>query len=84
VRHHLYVCTLASAEYRRHLLFRDYLRAHPDMAVAYAALKHQLAARYRTQRDAYTQAKGRFVRAAMSRADEWARITGWAVPERRT
>jgi GrpB-like predicted nucleotidyltransferase (UPF0157 family) len=47
----------------------------------YAALKHQLAARYRTQRDAYTQAKGRFVRAAMSRADEWARLTGWAVPD---
>ncbi len=29
-RHHLYVCTHDSAEYRRHLLFRDYLRAHPD------------------------------------------------------
>jgi GrpB-like predicted nucleotidyltransferase (UPF0157 family) len=83
-RHHLYVCTLDSAAYRRHLLFRDYLRAHPDMAAAYAALKHQLAARYRMQRDAYTEAKGPFVRAAMSRAEEWARITGWAVPERRT
>ena len=83
-RHHLYVCALDSAAYRRHLLFRDYLRVHPDMTAAYAALKRQLAALYRTQRDAYTEAKGRFVRAAMSRADEWARITGWAVPERRT
>jgi GrpB-like predicted nucleotidyltransferase (UPF0157 family) len=84
VRHHLYVCALDSAAYRRHLLFRDYLRAHPDMTAAYAALKRQLAALYRTQRDAYTEAKGPFVRTAMSRAEEWARISGWAVPERCT
>ena len=83
VRHHLYVCILDSAEYRRHLLFRDYLRAQPDVTAAYAALKRQLAARYRMQRDAYTEAKEPFVRAAMSRAEEWARITGWVVPERR-
>jgi len=79
-RHHLYVCAPDSAAYRQHLLFRDYLRAHPEAVVAYAALKRQLAARYRAQRDAYTQAKGPFVRAAMARAEEWARMTGWQVP----
>lgn len=84
LRHHLYVCALDSAEYRCHLHFRDYLRTHPDMTAAYAARKRQLAARYRTQRDAYTEAKGPFVRAAIARAEAWARITGWAVSVRRT
>jgi GrpB-like predicted nucleotidyltransferase (UPF0157 family) len=81
-RHHLCVCALDSVEYWRHLLFRDYLRAHPDTPMAYAALKRQLAEQYRGQRDAYTEAKGPFVRAAMARAEEWARMTAWAVPER--
>ncbi len=76
-RHHLYVCTPGAAAYREHLLFRDYLRAHPDAVAAYATLKRQLAARYRGQRAAYTEAKGPFVRAAMGRAEEWARATGW-------
>lgn len=80
-RHHLYVCALGSAAYRQHLLFRDYLRTHPEAVAAYAALKRRLAAQYRTRRDAYTDAKGPFVRAAMARAKEWARMTGWAVPE---
>jgi GrpB-like predicted nucleotidyltransferase (UPF0157 family) len=79
-RHHLYVCALASAEFRRHLLFRDYLRAHPATAAAYATLKRQLAERYRTQRDAYTQAKDPFIRAALESAERWARRTGWAIP----
>ena len=83
-RHHLYLCALDSAEYRRQLLFRDYVRAHPEVAAAYGALKRQLAERYRTQRDAYTKAKGPFVRAAMAGAEEWARLIGWTVPERQT
>ena len=59
--HHLYVCARDSAELRRHLLFRDYLRAHPEDARAYGALKRQLAARFRDDREAYTEAKTAFV-----------------------
>jgi GrpB-like predicted nucleotidyltransferase (UPF0157 family) len=80
-RHHLYVCTLECPEFRRHLLFRDYLRMHPETAAAYAALKHQLAVRYRTQRDAYTEAKGSFIWKVLTSAEGWARSTGWAVPD---
>jgi GrpB-like predicted nucleotidyltransferase (UPF0157 family) len=80
-RHHLYVCALASTELRRHLLFRDYLRGHPETAAAYAAIKREVAARYRTQQDAYTEAKGPFIRAVLAAAEEWARSTGWAVPD---
>ncbi|MNV51043.1 dephospho-CoA kinase/protein folding accessory domain-containing protein [compost metagenome] len=27
--HHLYVCTIDNAEYKRHIMFRDYLKSHP-------------------------------------------------------
>jgi GrpB-like predicted nucleotidyltransferase (UPF0157 family) len=79
-RHHLYVCTHDSTEYRRHLLFRDYLRAHAEVATAYGTLKRQLAEQYRTQRAAYVEAKGPFVRETLAQAEDWARRQGWAVP----
>ena len=45
------------------LYFRDYLRAHPDAAAEYAALKINLKQRFAPDRDAYTAAKSDFVRA---------------------
>jgi GrpB-like predicted nucleotidyltransferase (UPF0157 family) len=33
--HHLYVCPPDNEEYRRHITFRDHLRAHPEDANAY-------------------------------------------------
>ena len=45
--HHLYVCPPSSAEFRRHIAFRDYLRAHPRDAKAYGDLKTALAQRFR-------------------------------------
>lgn len=41
--------------------FRDYLNSHPDEAKEYEALKLNLLARYRKNRDAYTEAKSGFV-----------------------
>jgi GrpB-like predicted nucleotidyltransferase (UPF0157 family) len=66
--HHLYVCSSQSAELRRHLLFRDYLRANPEEVGAYAQLKWSLAERFRTDREAYTLAKGDFVTGILARA----------------
>jgi GrpB-like predicted nucleotidyltransferase (UPF0157 family) len=83
VQDHLPACVRSTARSTGcHLLFRDYLRSHPETTAAYAALKRQLAAPYRVQRDVYTEAKGPCVRATMARAEEWARMSGWAVPER--
>lgn len=65
---HLYVCPSASREYWRHIAFRDYLRTHPEVAYAYAALKRQLASKFGANRDAYTQAKGNFVAEILRRA----------------
>jgi GrpB-like predicted nucleotidyltransferase (UPF0157 family) len=68
VRHHLYVVVAGSAPHVDHIRFRDHLRAHPEAAAEYAALKRQLAREHRTDRDAYTDAKAGFVAAALTRA----------------
>ena len=44
-------------ELRRHLSFRNWLRAHPTQAAKYASLKLQLAQAYRDDCDVYTEAK---------------------------
>ena len=41
--HHLYVCPAWSAELHRHVTFRDYLRAHPEAAARYGAVKETAA-----------------------------------------
>ncbi len=50
------------------VVFRDYLRAHPAEAARYAALKRDLAIRYRADREAYTDAKGDYVHEIMEKA----------------
>jgi GrpB-like predicted nucleotidyltransferase (UPF0157 family) len=50
------------------IVFRDYLRTHPEEAARYAALKRELARRYREDREGYTQAKTEYVREVMRRA----------------
>lgn len=67
-RHSLYVCAEDSAEVRRHLAFRDYLRAHPDAAEPYAALKRELAARHVCDIDAYADGKTDFVQKVLADA----------------
>jgi len=66
--HHLYVFPPSSAEFRRHMAFRDYLRAHPEDAKIYSDLKTALAERFRDDRSAYNTAKAEFVAELTSRA----------------
>ena len=44
------------------LYFRDYLKAHPDVAKDYEQLKLTLWKKYEHNRDAYTEAKTDFIR----------------------
>ena len=44
------------------LYFRDYLKAHPDVAKDYEKLKLTLWKKYEYNRDAYTEAKTDFIR----------------------
>ena len=60
-RHHLYVCSLDTPALQQHLLFRDYLRAFPEVAAAYGALKKDLAKTYKYDREAYTEGKTDFI-----------------------
>lgn len=65
--HHLYVCPPDSREYRRHVAFRNHLRAHADDANAYAFLKRKLALQFGTDREGYNQAKSDFVERILQR-----------------
>ncbi len=60
-RFHLHIVETTSSFWRRHLAFRNYLRAHPDVAGEYAALKRRLAAEYGSDREGYTEAKTEFI-----------------------
>lgn len=70
IQHHLYVCAPGNREYNRHIAFRDYLRAHPSDANAYARLKRELAERFGGDREAYSQAKSEFVQRILQRTPE--------------
>jgi len=60
-RHHLYVCTADTPALRDHIIFRDYLRAHPDVARAYGELKRALVAQGMPDREAYQAGKAEFI-----------------------
>jgi len=59
----LHVCEAGSEWERRHLAFRDRLRADPELRRAYAQLKRRLAPLY-TDINEYADAKGEFIKAA--------------------
>ncbi|MHB8588308.1 MAG: GrpB family protein [Candidatus Dormibacteraceae bacterium] len=75
---HIHVCALAGEWEKRHLLFRDYLRADATAREAYATSKKLAAKRWSDDRVAYTEAKDDQIRELMVAADSWARRTGWS------
>jgi GrpB-like predicted nucleotidyltransferase (UPF0157 family) len=66
--HHLALIEASHPEFTARLAFRDFLRANPDVAAEYEALKRRLAVEHRHDREAYTGAKAAFVRAVVERA----------------
>ncbi len=60
-KHHLYVCPQDSAELRRHLAFRDYLRAHPEAVREYGRIKEEGAVLYPDDIDGYIAYKSPFI-----------------------
>jgi GrpB-like predicted nucleotidyltransferase (UPF0157 family) len=82
--HHLHVCAAGSEHELRHLAVRDFLRAHPDEAAAYAALKRAVVARRPRDRLAYIEGKDAYVTALERRAVAWAGAASHdAAPDRR-
>ncbi len=71
--HQIHMVELGSDVWQRTILFRDYLRRQPREAQAYYELKLRLAAKFRTDREGYTEAKTEFIEAALARARAAAR-----------
>lgn len=58
---HIHVCAAGSDWEREHLLFRDYLRSHPEARDRYTAAKRQAAALWADDGWAFTDAKGEVI-----------------------
>ena len=56
--HHLYVCPADSEELHRHLVFRDFLRTHPEAVARYSACKEDAARRFPEDIEGYMACKG--------------------------
>jgi len=67
--HHLQIVEKGGEEWRKVLLLRDCLRAHPEVAQQYHLLKRALASQFGTDRVGYTEAKTAFVRSVLEKAE---------------
>lgn len=67
--HHLHILPIEGFNGRKELLFRDYLRKHPELVKEYGELKYVLAEQYHSDPEGYTRAKTAFIQ----RVDDLAR-----------
>ena len=61
MEHHLYVCPKDSPELRRHVSFRNYLRAHPEAVKEYSRIKEEAARLFPHDIDGYINHKGTLI-----------------------
>jgi GrpB-like predicted nucleotidyltransferase (UPF0157 family) len=66
--HHVHMVPVDSDYFAEHLLFRDWLRAHPQAAEEYGKLKRGLAGRFPLDRDAYRAGKVPFIEMVVAAA----------------
>ncbi|GMX64901.1 hypothetical protein Elgi_41700 [Paenibacillus elgii] len=59
------------------LLFRDYLRSHPEACTAYVKEKHRLMELYRNERESYVAGKTPVIWSILQQAHSWSQETGW-------
>jgi dephospho-CoA kinase len=77
----LHVRVAGSPNERLALLFRDWMRAHPQAVTAYSAIKRSLAAAV-PDLDTYTDVKDPIVDLVIVAAEEWATDTRWSASTR--
>ncbi|RDW17724.1 GrpB family protein [Oceanobacillus chungangensis] len=68
--HHIHFYQFDNPEIDRHLIFRDYLRSHPNEVAKYSSFKEELAQRYDTTSE-YSPAKKKFVSEIEHKALRW-------------
>jgi GrpB-like predicted nucleotidyltransferase (UPF0157 family) len=66
--HHLHLVEYDGWHWRRYMTFRDALRADARLREAYARVKHELAAKYPNDREAYIEGKTTFVESVLDAA----------------
>lgn len=77
-RVNVHVRVLGQPNQRYPLLFRDYLRAHPHSARAYATLKKDLALLLLDDLDRYAAVKDAACDLIFFAAEDWAQTIGWS------
>jgi GrpB-like predicted nucleotidyltransferase (UPF0157 family) len=60
--HHVHSFVHDSDAAKRHLAFRDYMNAHPNIAQEYSSLKQRLAREFPTDMEAYMDGKDAFIK----------------------
>jgi GrpB-like predicted nucleotidyltransferase (UPF0157 family) len=65
--YHLHLVRFGSEHWKKHVIFRDFLRKNPKVAQEYYTLKRELAAKYGTDRLGYTGAKTAFIESVIAR-----------------
>lgn len=76
-RTHIHVRQSGSWSEQFALLFRDYLRSHPEDVQKYVQVKYDLARNFRHDRPAYVDGKGPVIWEIMIKASRWTQETGW-------
>jgi len=76
-RTHIHVKQAGSFSEQMTLLFRDYLRQHPEDGWRYAQEKHRLMALYKHERPKYVEGKGPIVWDILQKAHLWSQEVGW-------
>jgi GrpB-like predicted nucleotidyltransferase (UPF0157 family) len=66
--HQIHMYERGHEQYEKQIVFRDYLRFHPDAAREYEALKRELAVRHARDIEAYADAKSDFVQSILRSA----------------
>ncbi len=69
--HHVHAFLAGDEHVGRHLAFRDYLVAHPQVQAQYACLKRALARRFLNSSEDYCSGKDSFVRKVERQALDW-------------
>ncbi|WP_017728753.1 GrpB family protein [Halalkalibacterium ligniniphilum] len=75
--HHVHVFEVGHPEIKRHLLFRDYLAAHPEDAQQYGELKLALAKQFPTDISSYIEGKDSLIKKLEQKANKWNRTNAF-------
>ena len=73
----IHIRVFGNPNQRYPLLFRDYLRAHPNSARSIELIKREIAKRHADDLDAYYDIKDPVYDLIWDAAQEWSRATGW-------